>query len=298
MALHVGHDVAQLLDQHVGQRQRQLQGDEHGSHVVAQFGQRLAVSLGGGLLEGSIGRAQLSHAAGDFFGIRTGRAGVLVAADIIVVLVLVAFGVAVVAAGVFSYGRGRLFFDQVVEADDHFGQALLAFLVGFVIGQQGFHGHREGAEGRLDLAKAFFDTLGDGDFAFAGQQLDGTHFAHVHAHRVGGAATFGVERAQRGSGFFSGGVIHLAVAGVAVVEQQGFSIGRDFMDINAHAVDHADDVFDLFRVDNVVGQVVIDFGVGQVALFQALADQKLDVVLLGRTFVGHVVLAPPAGREE
>ncbi|MNE89694.1 hypothetical protein D3C80_1871360 [compost metagenome] len=65
------------------------------------------------------------------------------------------------------------------------------------------------------------------------------------------------------------------------------------MDINAHAVDHADDVFDLFRVDHVVRQMVIDFGIGQVALFQALADQLLDFGL-GRTFVGHVVLAPPA----
>lgn len=45
------------------------------------------------------------------------------------------------------------------------------------------------------------------------------------------------------------------------------------MDIDAHAVDHADDVFDLLRVDEVVGQMVIDFGVGQIALFQALADQ-------------------------
>src|SRR5690606_19400654 len=46
------------------------------------------------------------------------------------------------------------------------------------------------------------------------------------------------------------------------------------------------------------GQVVVDFGVGQVALFQALADQLLDIGLLGRTFVGHVVLAPPAGGKE
>ncbi len=293
MGLDRGHDVAQLLDQHIGQRQRQLQGHEHGSHVVAQLDQRLAVALGSGLLERGVRIAQGLHAACDFFRIRTGRAGLFL--DVVAVIFFIGVIVSVVA-GVFGHGRGRDFFDQVVEADDHFGQALLAFLVRVVVGQQRFHRYREGAECGLDLAQTFFDALGDGDFAFAGQQLDGTHFAHVHAHRVGGAATFGVERAQRGSGFFGRGVIDFAVAGVAIVEQQGFCIGRNFMDINAHAVDHADDIFDLLRVDDVVGQMVIDFGVGQVALFQALADQKLDVVLLGRTFVGHVVLAPPAGR--
>ncbi|MNX42378.1 hypothetical protein D3C86_727980 [compost metagenome] len=293
MGLDVGHHVAQLLDQYVGQRQRQLQGDEHGGHVVAQLGQRLAVALGSGLLERGIGLAQGLHAACDFFRVRTGRAGLFFHVVAIIVFVGVFVGV---VAGVFGHNRGRHFFDQVVEADDHFGQALLAFLVGVIIGQQRLDRHREGAECGLDLAQAFFDALGDGDFAFAGQQLDGAHFAHVHAHRVGGATTFGVQRAQCGGSFFGRGVIHFAVAGVAVVEQEGFCIGCNFMDINAHAVDHADDVFDLLRVDDVVGQMVIDFGVGQVALFQALADQKLDVVLLGRTFVGHVVLAPPAGR--
>lgn len=84
---------------------------------------------------------------------------------------------------------------------------------------------------------------------------------------------FGIERGQRGGSFFGCGVVNLAVAGVAIVEQQGFGIGCNFMDIDAHAVDHADDVFDLLRVDEVVGQMVIDFGVGQIALFQALADQ-------------------------
>src|SRR3546814_20522008 len=60
------------------------------------------------------------------------------------------------------------------------------------------------------------------------------------------------------------------------------------MHLDTHAVDHADDVFDLLRVDHVVEEVIVDFGIGQVALFQALADQLLDVGLRGLTFVGHV----------
>ena len=42
----------------------------------------------------------------------------------------------------------------------------------------------------MQLANAFFDALGDDDLAFAGEQFDGAHLAHVHAHRVGGAAGF------------------------------------------------------------------------------------------------------------
>jgi hypothetical protein len=59
-----------------------------------------------------------------------------------------------------------------------------------VLGERGAH--------RIE---AFLDALGDADLALAGQQLDGAHLAHVHAHRVGGAAEFGVERGQRGGGF-------------------------------------------------------------------------------------------------
>ena len=79
-----------------------------------------------------------------------------------------------------------------------------------------------------------------------------------------------------------------AAAGLAG-EQQRFGVGRNFVHLDAHAVDHADDVFDLFGIDDVVGQVIVDFGVGQVTLFQALADQLLDIGLGGLAFVGHVV---------
>ncbi len=88
-----------------------------------------------------------------------------------------------------------------------------------VILEQGLHRQRERAERGLDLAQPLLDALGDRDLAFTGQQLYCAHLAHVHAHRIGGAATLGVERGQRGSGFFGGGVVDFAVAGVAVVQQ-------------------------------------------------------------------------------
>ena len=76
------------------------------------------------------------------------------------------------------------------------------------------------------------------------------------------------------------GVVVACAAGV-VRQQQRLGIGRNFVHLDAHAVDHADDVFDLLRIDDVVGQVIVDLGVGQVALLQALADQLLDFGLLG-----------------
>ena len=280
------HHFAQLAHQRVGQGQRQLEGDESLRQFAAQLDHGLVVGavLGIGTLELGVAVGQHLHAARDFLRIRAGRAGFLglVGDRGVVFLVL---GFAVVGD---HHRRRRLghFLHQIVEADHDLGQALFAGLVQFVILQQQLDRPREIAQRRLHLAQAFLDALGDGDFAFAGQQLHGTHLAHVHAHGVGGAAAFGVEGQRRG-GFLGGGVVDFAIAGAVAGEQQGFDIGRDFMHLDAHAVDHADDVFDLLGVDDVVRQVIVDFGKGQVALFQALADQQLDIGLLGRTFVGH-----------
>jgi hypothetical protein len=161
--------------------------------------------------------------------------------------------------------------------------------VGFVIGEDVRDRGRERGQRGLHLVQAFLDALGDGDFAFAGQQFDRAHLTHVHAHGIGRTTAFAIERGERGGGFFCGGFIDFAARTGFAGEQQGFGVGRDFVHRDAHAVDHADDVFDLLRVDHVVGEVVVDFGVGQVALFQALADQLFDVGLGRRTFVGHGV---------
>ena len=137
---------------------------------------------------------------------------------------------------------------------------------------------REIRERTLDLVEAFLDALGDGDFAFAREQLHGAHLAHVHAHGIGGAADFGIDGRQHGHGFFRRGFV--VDGGDRGFRHHRLGIGRDFMHLDAHVVDHADDVFDLFRIDDVVGQVIVDFGVGEVALFLALDDQGLDFGLL------------------
>ena len=138
-------------------------------------------------------------------------------------------------------------------------------------------------QGRQQLADAFLDTLGDNDLAFPGQQFDGAHFAHVHAHRVGGAAGLGFDGGEGGGGFGRGDVVGGAVA---LGHQQFIGVRGDFKHLDAHVVDHLDDVFNLIRIGDVFRQVIVDFGVGQVTLVLAAGDEILEPgLLLGN--VGH-----------
>ncbi|MNC27720.1 hypothetical protein D3C75_759040 [compost metagenome] len=136
-------------------------------------------------------------------------------------------------------------------------------------------------DGAHDFTDAFLDTLGDFDLAFAGQQLDGTHFAHVHAHRVGRAADIGFNCRQRSSGFFGRGFV-----GVGFRQQKGIRIRSTLEYVDPHVVDHADDVFHLLRIGNVFRQVVVDLGVSQVTLLTTTGDQLFEAGLLLR-FYGH-----------
>ena len=180
--------------------------------------------------------------------------------------------------GGFGLGGVRGFL-EVGEASQDLAQAALAFHVLVVLFEQQLDGEREAGERGLDLVEAFLDALGDGDFAFAGQQLDGAHLAHVHADRIGRAADFGIDGRQQGHGFFSGGLVVVAGARRGAVGN-GVGVRRGIMDLDADALEHRHDVFDLLRIDDVVGQVVVDFRVGQVALLQTLGDELFDFRLL------------------
>jgi hypothetical protein len=102
-------------------------------------------------------------------------------------------------------------------------KALLAFHVLVVFLQQQLDRPGEAGQRRLDLVQAFLDALGDGDFAFARQQLHRAHLAHVHAHRVGGAAGFGIERGERGDGFLGDGLVDSRVAAGAASDMSKVS---------------------------------------------------------------------------
>ena len=118
--------------------------------------------------------------------------------------------------------------------------------------------------------RTLFDTLGDDNFAFAGQQLNGTHFAHIHAHWVGGAPGIGFNRRQCRGGLFGRVVIGILIA---VGKQQLIGIGSLFEDFDADIVDHCNDVFHLVGRINFFRQMVVHFGKGQVTLFFAFCDQ-------------------------
>ena len=124
---------------------------------------------------------------------------------------------------------------------------------------------------------AFLDPLGNLDLAFTRQQFHRAHFAHIHAHRVGRASRFGFHRREGGYrlvGDFVG-------LGVAAGEQQRFGVGRFLEDLYPEVVDHLDDLFDLIRIRNVFGQMVVHLGIGQIILFLGLGDEIFQARLLG-----------------
>ncbi len=140
-------------------------------------------------------------------------------------------------------GTGHAVVIRIDIAVEDIGQASAFFGDTLVFGEDAVDGAGEHGDGSHDLADAFLDAFGDFDLAFAGQQFDGTHFTHVHAHRVSGAANVAFHSGQSGGGFFRGGFV-----GVTVGQQQSIGIGCSLEDRDPHVVDHANDVFNLFRI--------------------------------------------------
>ncbi len=137
--------------------------------------------------------------------------------------------------------------------------------------------HRAGRDRHDHVLQAFLDPLGDLDLAFARQELDRAHFAHVHADRVGRAAELGVERRDRGLG----GLLDILGrrGGRGVRHQQRFGVRGLVVDLDPHVADHADDALDLLGIEDVVGQVVVDLGERQEAALLAEHDQGLQAPL-------------------
>ena len=124
-------------------------------------------------------------------------------------------------------GRGELRIDRrgdfigrirIDEADDDVDQAALAGLHLLVLIQHELIGHRVARQRRTHRVQTFLDALRDANFAFARQQLDSAHFAHVHAHRIGRATEFGIDSGERSRSFFSG----FFVDDDGLVQRQGF----------------------------------------------------------------------------
>ncbi len=169
-------------------------------------------------------------------------------------------------------GRGGdlVNFFQVDETVGDIRHAGFASLDVFQSGCQQVDGDGEGGKRGRDLDETVLDALGDTEFALTGQQFNGAHFPHIHADWIGRAAKFTVDTGEGGSGLLGG----VFVGGDGVVAEVAvFEVGSGFVDGDPHVVDHPHDIFDLFRLDNAFGQVIVNFRVGQESLFLSLCNQ-------------------------
>ncbi len=169
--------------------------------------------------------------------------------------------------------------DELVDA---------ALLVRHALGHREDVGDRRRARGNRHhhVAQAVLDPLRDLDFAFAREQLDRAHLAHVHPHRIGRAAEFGIDGRQRDFRFLLDFIVGRR-GGRIVVQQQRLGVGRLLVHRDAHVVERADDAFERFRFREVVRQMVVDFGVREEAALLAELDQRAQLrtalfELLGR----------------
>ena len=128
----------------------------------------------------------------------------------------------------------------------------------------------------FDLVQAVFDTFGDFDLTLSGQQLDRAHLTHVHADRVGGPAELGIDARKRGFGFLGGIVVVVGDRGLG--QEQGLGIRRLLVHGDTHVVDHVNDIFDLFGIDDVVRQMIIHFRIRQEALLLATGNQLFQLL--------------------
>src|SRR5215472_14483242 len=175
---------------------------------------------------------------------------------------------------------------RVDEADDHVDEAALTGLHRLIGPQQEVVGWRVHGECAAHRVQSLLDALGDADLALAREELDGAHLAHVHAHRIGGTPQLGVERGERRGGLFDR----------LLVRRRGRLGGEQRLGIrcllvhrNAHVVNGVDDVFDLLRIDDLGGQVIVHLCVGEIALLLAARNQQLQLRL---AVLGHHRYAP------
>ena len=151
------------------------------------------------------------------------------------------------------------------------------FVLGDLVGQAKNVVDGGGARGdRLHhVAKAIFDAFGDLNLAFASEQLHGTHLTHVHAYGIGGTAKFRIDGGERLFGFLRRVLVGRRRIGFGQ-DQQLLGIRRLVVNLNAHVVDHTDDAFYLLRIQHVIRQVIVNFGIGQVVTLLTQDDKILQ----------------------
>jgi hypothetical protein len=253
-------------------------GVQHGHDAFAQLafhrgdggpGAVVEVVLGGGLL------------LGGGLGLRGGALG----GDLVVRIGPARLGLGAVGAGggvggghqVGARRRGRSHARGAVDAAvglfevDDLAQQDAALFELVAPGHDGLEGQRGLAQAADHGVAAGLDALGDGDLAFAREQLHRAHFAQVHAHRIVGAVEGGL-----GAGDLDGGVGahgHLAA----------FRRGGGFLalfvvlhDVDAHLREHGEGVLDLLGGELLGRQDLVQLVHGDVAAGLGRLDELLD----------------------
>ncbi|ENN87860.1 hypothetical protein RHSP_48159 [Rhizobium freirei PRF 81] len=132
---------------------------------------------------------------------------------------------------------------------------------------------------------ASLDALGNRDFAFARQKLDGTHFAQIHAHRIVRAVgrlflLGGRKRGTRRRSQFAAFAVLIA-AGIVIVVGSSTCLFDILVldDVDAHVGEHGHRVFDLLRRHFFGGKNGVEFVHRHVAALLRGLDHLLDRVI-------------------
>jgi len=186
--------VVHLAAHHVAQLFNRLGGEADGHQLVAQ-----------GLLCFHVGWSAVAFLVVDLVHLLEELAQSVEALERLLLQLFQLLGqrlgaaLAVVVVGFVEFVE--VFFGHIVVGLVGVGEAVhdggdddLAFADFFAQAQDLGDGGGRCADRLHHVHQAAFDALGDFNFAFAGQQFHGAHFAHVHAHGVGGAAEFASPR--------------------------------------------------------------------------------------------------------
>ena len=184
-------------------------------------------------------------------------------------------------------GIGGFEIDDVAEEN-------LSFVQFIAPDDDGLEGQRAFAEACDHRLAAGLDALGNGDFAFAGEQLDGAHLAQIHAHGIVGALA-GLGLLDLGDGLLR----HLDKLVVGIVLGAGvlvlfLALVVGFGDVDAHVGEHRHDVLDLLGRGGVGGQHGVELIEGHEAALLGLLDHLLDggigQIEQGRRRIGGILL--------
>ena len=163
-------------------------------------------------------------------------------------------------------GQHHIFSEFFLVEDDHFFYVADATLEVFAESRDFANDNGRTRDGLEDAELAALNALGDFDFALAGKQRDGAHFAQVHAHGV--------------VGFFkrAWGEVELDV--FAFFEFEILVAGKFWgvEQIDALGADGGDQIIEIVSGANLIGQDVIDIAVGEIAFLFAYFNDVVDVV--------------------